>query len=361
MKKNKSELRFDFINQNWVVVAEGRAKRPESFKIKSTVLATEEQKKEQEASCVFCQIFAHPAHFEKDIIVLPNKFPAFQPSPDAQLSTKWSWLNKWRKPLAKQFAYNALKNSTGFFAPSFKQNRFFQTVPAVGFQEVIVLKEHYCQLSDLTKEQFVALLNIYQQRYENLSKMAGVNYISLFHNQGKTAGASLEHPHSQIIAIPFFDLDLQRALDSAKSFYQQHNLCLFCALNRAEKSSDKSRIIWKNKNFLAFCPFASRVNFQVVIAPQNHLPYFEKITEEEKNDLAEIFQIILLKIKKGLNNPDYNFYLKTAPCDGKEYPFFHWHFTIMPKTSVWAGFELGAGIEIITISPEKAAEYLRKQ
>ncbi|MEK7173434.1 MAG: galactose-1-phosphate uridylyltransferase, partial [Patescibacteria group bacterium] len=89
-------------------------------------------------------------------------------------------------------------------------------------------------------------------------------------------------------------------------------------------------------------------------------PYFEKITEEEKRDLADILRLTLAKIKKGLNNPDYNFYVRTAPCDNKEHNSFHWHLTILPKTQTWAGFELGAGMEIITTAPEQAAAFLRK-
>jgi len=192
-----------------------------------------------------------------------------------------------------------------------------------------------------------------------LSKESFINYVSIFHNHGPMAGASLNHPHSQIVAIPFYDKNIETALLAGKEFFYEKSQCLFCSVNRAERSA-KKRIVFENSNFLAICPFASKVNFEVVITPKNHLPYFEKINQEEKNDLAQIFQIVLAKIDKGLNGPDYNFYLKTSPCDGKEYPFFHWHFSIMPRISVWAGFELGSGIEIITMPPEKSAEYLKK-
>jgi len=99
----------------------------------------------------------------------------------------------------------------------------------------------------------------------------------------------------------------------------------------------------------------------MIISPKNHLPYFERANEEEKKYLAEAFLVALQKLYKALNNPSYNFYLHTAPCDGKNYNFYHWHWTIVPKTATWAGFELCTGIEISTIEPEKAAEYLRRQ
>ena len=116
----------------------------------------------------------------------------------------------------------------------------------------------------------------------------------------------------------------------------------------------------ENANFVALCPFASKMSFEIMIAPKRHSPRFEKITEEEKSDLADILRLTLAKIKKGLNNPDYNFYIRTSPCDSQEHISFHWHLTILPKTQTWAGFELGAGMEIITTPPEQAAQYLRK-
>ena len=131
-------------------------------------------------------------------------------------------------------------------------------------------------------------------------------------------------------------------------------------MNEWERKA-KKRIVFENKDFLVICPFASKVAFQMIISPKKHSPYFEKITEREKESLAQAFQIGLKKLYKGLNDPPYNFYLHTSPCDKKKYPFYHWHFTILPKTATWAGFEMGVRMEISTIEPERAAEYLRRQ
>jgi len=123
---------------------------------------------------------------------------------------------------------------------------------------------------------------------------------------------------------------------------------------------EKKRIIFENKNFISLCPFASKSAFEVIVSPKTHLTNFELATEEIKWDLAEAFQLSLANLHKGLNNPSYNFYLHTAPCD-RIYKHYHWHWTILPKTSTWAGFEIGTRMEISTIEPEKAAEYLRNQ
>ncbi len=122
-----------------------------------------------------------------------------------------------------------------------------------------------------------------------------------------------------------------------------------------------TRIIFENREFVVVCPFASKAAFEVIISPKAHKAYFEKITENEKRQLSEAFQAALGKLHRGLSDPAYNFYLHTAPADGKDHEYYHWHWTIIPKTSTWAGFEIGTRMEISTIEPEKAAEYLRKQ
>lgn len=320
IKKSKSELRFDIINKDWVVVAEGRGKRPEDFKREKIDEAIDNM------PCAFCDYFTEPNFLDKNFAVIPNKFPAFYSQKNIEI-----------------------KN----------ENTLFQRMPSIGFHEVVIFNDHLKQLTDFSQNEWEELLGVYQQRYITLAKEKTVSYVSIFHNHGKMAGASLAHPHSQIIAIPFFDKNLATSLNSAKDFFKEKSQCLFCAINRAEKSL-KTRIVFENSNFLAICPFASKVNFEVTIVPKNHLPYFEKITKEEKSDLAQIFNKVLKKISRGLEFPDYNFYLHTSPCDDREYPFFHWHFTIILRISLWAGFELGTDIEIITMSPEKSAEYLRK-
>ena len=97
------------------------------------------------------------------------------------------------------------------------------------------------------------------------------------------------------------------------------------------------------------------------MAKKHVSPYFERITDDEKFSLAEVFQKAMFALHKGLNDPAFNFYIHTAPCDGKDYPHYQWHIEILPKTATWAGFELATGIEVSTIQPEKAAEFLREQ
>ena len=332
-----SELRYDVVSEDWVAIATGRAKRPETFKKKT------KKKKELSKPCPFCNIetqekptlifskgkkvFSDSIPKDWSTIVIPNKYPAFTPS-------------------------NSLNKR--------KEGEFYQIVDAVGFHEVLVTRDHKKHMAQFSVKEIKEVLDAYQDRYLDLMRYSFVNHVSIFHNHGAEAGASVVHPHSQIIAIPLIDVDLRRALSNSQKYFKKHKECIYCLMNDWEKKV-KKRVVFENKHFLVICPFASKTAFQIIISPKKHLSYFEKITEEEKESLAEAFKKGLGKMYKGLNNPSYNFYLHSAPCDGKKYDYYHWHWTILPKTALQAGFELGTQIEILTIKPEQAAEYLRKQ
>lgn len=340
IKKSKfpSELRFDLISRDWVVIATGRGKRPEMFKKQKRTKIKISKK-----DCPFCNIetqekpkliYFNGEKIEREktskewtTIAIPNKFPAFLPYPKIETKIEGS---------------------------------LYQTINAIGFCELVVIKDHEKHFPHFKISQVKEIFDVYQERYLDLMKKPFVDYISIFHNHGAEAGASQPHPHSQIITTPLIDIDLKRALLNSKKYFKKIKKCVYCQMNDWERKR-KKRIVFENKDFLVICPFASKSAFQMIVSPKKHLSNFELATEKEKWQLAEAFREALRKLYKALNDPAYNFYLHTAPCDGKKYPYYHWHWTILPKTSTWAGFEIGTRMEISTIAPEKAAEYLRKQ
>ena len=339
--KFPSELRLDLVSQDWVIIATGRAKRPETFKKE-----VKEKQEFFEKDCPFCQITAQ----RKPVLI-------FSRGEKIAFSI--------RDKILKEWTTMVIPNKYPAFLPSEKleerlEGDLYKTMNAVGFHEVVITKDHKKSISQFKIEQVKELIDVYQERYLDLVKKPFVNYVSIFHNHGIEAGASIAHPHSQIITVPLIDTDLRNSLLNSEKHFKIHGKCVYCQMGEWERKR-KKRIVFENKEFLVLCPFASKSAFQVIISPKRHLSYFERITEKEKIFLAEAFQSALRKLYKGLNNPPYNFYLHTAPCDGKSYDHYHWHWTILPKTSTWAGFELGAGMEISTIEPERAAEYLRKQ
>jgi len=338
--KFPSELRMDLVGQDWVVIATGRARRPETFRKKKKVAETVSKK-----NCPFCKINSQKTptlifsqgrkipfkigKIPKDwtTIVIPNKFPAFLPHPKLDEQT---------------------------------EGKLYKKMNAVGFHEVVVTRDHKKQMAQFSVKKIKEVFDVYQERYLDLMPKKFVNHVSIFHNHGQEAGASIAHPHSQIITTPLIDVDLQKALLRSRSYYKKRKGCIYCQMNKWEERV-KKRIVFENKDFLVICPFASKTAFQVIVSPKKHLAYFERIKEEEKWGLAEAFQAALNKLYKALNDPAYNFYLHTASSDGQNHDYYHWHWTILPKTSTWAGFEIGTRMEISTIEPEMAAKYLRKQ
>lgn len=327
-KKSASELRFDLVSKDWVVIATGRAKRPETF-------AKQEHQKEEVSpgDCPFCAadlgqnavLEYKNEKGERQVVVVPNKFPAFYHSDSLNERTEGP----------------------------------YSVIDGIGFHEVVITNDHQRSLAELPLETVQLVIDAYQERYLELANEKFVNYVSIFHNHGREAGASICHPHSQIIAIPLIDPDLLRSLNGSRLYYEEMDACVHCNMIKWDLEDGK-RIVFQNDKFVVLVPFASRVAFEIRVYPKEHHAYFERIKEEEKTQLAEALQVALSRLFRGLNDPAYNFFLHTAPADGKDYSHYHWHFEIRPKTSTWAGFELGTGIEISTVQPEEAAKYLKE-
>jgi len=333
-----SELRFDLVSGDWVLIATGRSRRPAFFKKEKREPFYLPKKK-----CPFDNIvkqeqyiFALPGGHSRDVsknppldwrvVVVPNKYPALTPGETLNERTEGP----------------------------------YKIVSGVGHHEVVITRDHQKSIAHFTKEEAKELIDVYQERFLDLMNEKLVNYVAIFHNHGREAGASIPHPHSQIIALPLIDPDLSRSLAGSRSYWNPNKKCVHCVMLEWDKK-DGRRIVLENDHFFAVCPFASRVAFEVRIYPKQHLAYFERVKDEEKYSLADALRKILLKLSKGLNDPAYNFFIHTAPSDGKNYDDYHWHLEILPKTATWAGFELGTGIEISTIEPEKAAAYLKTQ
>ena len=329
--KSVSELRQDIVSGEWVVIATGRAKRPDEF------LKTKRPEfKQPKKGCPFedlhsdaLLVYALDGKREKEnwwVQAVPNKYPAF---------------------------------GSGICA-IFHKSGPYRWTDGVGFHEVIVTRSHDRSIAQMSDEEVEPIICAYKERYLVMKKNECVEYISIFHNHGRQAGATLSHPHSQIIAIPVTPPDFSRSLRGSAAHFKGGGGCVHC-LELKYEMSVKKRIIYENEHFIATAPYASKTAFEMRIFPKKHSPNFEDISKKNGMYLANALRVSLAKIFKGLKNPDYNFFLHTAPTsDGGKFNYYHWHFEILPKTAIWAGFEIGTGIEISTIAPETAAEFLRK-
>jgi UDPglucose--hexose-1-phosphate uridylyltransferase len=332
MKKNNSghvsELRQDLISGDWMIIATGRAKRPNSF-------IGGRQKFEQKISeCPFenPQVTGH----SEPLLIYGEK-------------------NKW--------SIQVIKNKFpivgyGQCSTSHKEG-LYTVMEGVGFHEIVITRDHKKHLALMPVEKIAEVLKAYQERYIALMDYECVNYVFIFHNHGREAGASIPHPHSQIIALTTLPSDIKHSLIGAKRYYEEHHKCVHCEILKYEEEK-KSRCVFRNEHFAVFSPFMPRVNFELRIYPRKHQSNFEEITEAERISLAEAIKQALYRLYKGLKDPAYNFFIHTAPCDGKDYKYYHWHIEILPKTNTWAGIELGTGVEIISVKPEDVAKFLRK-
>lgn len=339
--KNISELRQDIITGDWVVVATGRARRPNDFAARTARVKSQPKK-----SCPFEKLLPEAllaydraggsfrvtgqdrGYLEKNwwVQVAPNKYPAFGRG------------------------VCSLERKIGPY----------RWQDGVGFHEVIITRDHTRAMASMSTAEISLIIRAYRHRYLAIKDEDCIEYISVFHNHGPESGATISHPHSQLIAIPVIPPDISRSLAGSAEYFHKHKKCPHCVLLDFELK-DKKRLIFVNSDFAAFCPFISRQAFEIRIFPRRHRPHFEKITESEIENLAEALRATLAKQAIGLKSPAYNFFIHTAPVSGvSELEHYHWHIEILPKTAIWAGFEIGTGIEISTIAPERAAPFLRQ-
>ena len=306
-----SEFREDIVSGEWVLVAGGLKKKPNFFAIKK---ARGLGKK----NCPF-------ENLKNFVEVIPNKFPVLTPHKTCPV------------PQA--------------LGP-------YQRMAGVGFQEVVITRDHSRSLGSMRSEEISLVIEAYLERYLFLKREKCIEYILIFHNNGPSAGATVAHPHSQILALPIIPLDVSRSLAGSANYFHKHGKCAHCAVLKKELK-DKKRIVAQNRNFVVVAPYASHVSFETRIYPLKHASNFEEIRENEKNNLADIMRIVFSKIKNGMNDPDYNFFIHTAPTKAKNMRQYHWHLEILPRTNIWGGLELGSGTEVIKVPPEEAAKILR--
>lgn len=329
---HSSELRRDLVSGDWVVMATGRAKRPGAFKhVDSEAPAPQEgcPFEDPQAAGNGEPLLAYDVEGRGDwfVQVIANKFPAFGEGRCDEM------------------------HEVGPYT----------ILDGVGRHEIVITRDHTRHWSHFTQPEARAVMKAYHERSVRLLQVPCVRYVSIFHNHGRAAGASVWHPHSQIIAIPVIPPDVGRSLDGSRRYWSENKLCVHCAM-MAWEIEDKRRIVFENEHAIAFCPFVSRTAFEVRIFPKRHEPFFERSSDAELADTAEALRQALGRLAEKLNEPAYNFFVHTAPSTASvDYAHYHWHIEILPKTQIWAGFELGTGIEISTISPEDACAYLRAE
>lgn len=330
------QLRQDLVTGRWVAIAVERAKRPSSFTRAATVPVV------AGAQCPFCP--GHEAMTPPEVMayrtpgtapntpgwtirVVPNLFPAFGP-PDGEATIQ-------------------------AIGP-------YRTKNGVGAHEVIISSpDHEADLAELPVEKVAEVVRAYVDRYNANKDNPRIEYLLIINNHGKEAGASLEHPHSQLFGIPLVPEAVREELDGVKRYRAAHGSCPYCDILANEQGAGE-RVVFQNPHFLVYAPFASRTPFELAILPKQHRSRFEAMSPEERAAFAEALSQATGRVTKGLNNPPYNFYIHTAPTHAGPEVDYHWHLELLPKLAIAAGFELGSGVMINVATPESAAEFLRE-
>lgn len=328
------ELRKDPVLDRWVILSKERALRPEYF--------ASQDKNPSGDPCPFC-----PGN-EK---MTPPEILAYRKEGTSANEPGWTLRVVPNK-------YPALSNE-GEAVPL--GNGLFQGLNGIGSHEVIIEHpDHMAELEQLPEGQLEDCFRAFKERLIALESDSRIEYVTIFKNHGKSAGTTQEHTHCQLIALPIVPHQVLEQISVCKRHYRTHGICIYCDLISQERS-EKLRIVAQNEYFIAFCPYASRYSFEIMILPLNHSAHFENSSGQELSALAGLFKETLTRMRKVLDNPPYNFVLHTAPIKKNDETdqTYHWHLEIMPKLTTLAGFEKGTGLYLNPTWPETAAETLR--
>jgi UDPglucose--hexose-1-phosphate uridylyltransferase len=327
------ELRKDPITGRWVIIATERARRPTDF-VRDTVKGT------GAANCPFCAGHEHKTPPEVlafrngtgpnqpgwSLRVVPNKFPALRVEGDLSRSGEG----------------------------------IYDRMNGIGAHEVLIeTPEHVVSTGELTEKQLEDSFWAFRERINDLKRDRRLRYVILFKNHGEAAGASLEHSHSQLIALPVIPKRAQEEIDGARRHYEFRERCVYCDIV-SQELDEGTRLIIETDHLIAVAPYAPRFPFETWIIPKKHHSHFEDAEIGTIQSLGSVMRTLMRKIEKVLEHPSYNVMVHSAPIQEPPIHHYHWHIEIIPKLTRVAGFEWGTGFYINPTPPEEAARYLRE-
>jgi UDPglucose--hexose-1-phosphate uridylyltransferase len=329
------ELRRDPVVGRWVIIATERAQRPSELPHVPAV-------SRPQGLCPFCpgqedktprEVYAsgRPPGAPSNgpgwrVRVVPNKFPALKIEGDLD------------------------RQAEGIY----------DRMNGIGAHEVVIeTPDHTRTLEAQSQGEITEVLLAFKARILDLRNDQRFRYIVAFKNHGAAAGASLEHAHSQLIALPIVPLQVLAEVNGARHHFELKERCIYCDIVGQERK-DRSRLVHENEEFLVFEPWAPRSPFETWIVPRRHESNFEAEPKERLAFAAQALRTTLAKLMTGLGRPAYNFMIHTNPLGDPSSASYHWHIEVVPALTQVAGFEWGSGFHINPVPPEEAAEFLRK-
>jgi UDPglucose--hexose-1-phosphate uridylyltransferase len=327
------ELRKDPVTGRWVIISTERRKRPSDFRLERHQVLRDEY-------CPFCagredltppEVFAYRSNGTGrngpgwDLRVVPNKFPALQVEGGLD------------------------REGEGMF----------DRMNGIGAHEVIIeTPDHDKTLATMSEVEIERVLSAFRERVRDLKQDRRFRYILLFKNHGGPAGATIEHSHSQLIALPIVPDFVREEVEGARHHFADKERCVFCDIVHQELATGR-RIILENADIVALAPYAPRFPFETWLLPRRHGSRFEEAAQREYESLARLLKALLLRINRALESPSYNLIVHSSPFSEETSEFYHWHLELMPRLTKVAGFEWGTGFYINPTSPEEATRVLR--
>ena len=329
-----SELRKDPVVDRWVIISRERGKRPSEF--------SSLKMEKKSGFCPFC-----PGNED----VVPPEILAYRQPGSQSNDSNWRLRVVPNKFPALHIEGELVRQGDGVY----------DMMNGIGAHEVVIESpDHQATLSTMPIEAVEDVLWAYRDRIRDLAGDERFRYILVFKNQGMAAGATVEHSHSQIIALPIVPKRAKEEVAGAKKYYDYKERCVFCDIIQQEINQGL-RMVSENHEFIAICPYAPRFPFETWILPKKHTHDYQLNSKNMIEGLALILSDTLKRINRILDTPPYNFILHTAPVNDHETAkYYHWHIEIIPKLTRVAGFEWGSGFYINPTPPEESAKFLRE-
>lgn len=333
---SEPEIRHDVTIDCLTIIAPHRAMRPKKMAETSCPFCPGNEDKTPPASLIYSRIgseIVKLADSEHERVrswlvrCFPNMFPALRG--DVPFEEKCS-----------EALFFAMKAYRGF-----------------GYHEIIVESpDHRAHPPNSTLRQMELVMEAYFEVVTRLSYERNVRYVCLFRNYKSEAGASISHPHSQVIALPLVPPTIKRKISASRRYNRERGGCMYCDLIELEAGSP--RLIYADDYYVALAPWASAYPYEFWIIPRRHEPSFINTYPKERRNLAKVLKATLTALKRILNDPPYNLSFNVAPprWRGESY---HWHVEVHPRLTTLGGFELATGAYINIVQPEKAAEEFR--
>ncbi|GAB6100335.1 galactose-1-phosphate uridylyltransferase [Halanaerocella petrolearia] len=329
-----SEVRQDIVTGDRVVIAAKRGKRPHDFE-------QDDETTKDNDYCPFCY---------GNEVDTPSEIMAVSDNPNREANESgWKIRVVPNKFAALDIDKKLRKDKVGFY----------NKISGVGAAEVVIeSNEHDSTFGSHSIDHIEEIIKVLQTRHNDLADDERLKFIQIFKNFGGAAGASLEHPHWQVMATPIVPSVIQKELTGVKKFYEEEGNCVYCEMIDYELKQEE-RIIVNNKDYVAFNPYASRFPFETWILPKEHQDSFSQIKGQQIGSLAQILKEIVRKLEIGFNYAPFNIILHTIPIIKNKELIYHWHIEILPRLSITAGFELGTGSYINPTPPKLATESLK--